>query len=184
MASQKISELLATSVLATDEIPVNQGGITKKITAGSLINTWFLARKMVDQTINNSVVLVDDSDLRFPVNANTKYNFRAKIFYDTVASADFKWRHSGPLVPTLVRIARNTIVPGGTSFADISVDLAFSAADVVVTGGAGLGGYVTLHGIIQTGISSGTFVFQWAQNTAQLADTTVRAGSYIEWMVL
>jgi hypothetical protein len=122
--------------------------------------------------------------LFFAVAANTNYQFRLEVLFDTGTTPDFKYRHSGPAGATLVRITQQDAAPGDTALG-YSVATAFSAADVAVAGGAVTnGGYVKLTGIIQNGANAGTFRFQWAQNNSSGTATTVRAGSYIEYSVV
>jgi hypothetical protein len=140
--------------------------------------------KTSDETITNDATLNNDSQLFFTVAANTTYQFRLEVLFDSGSTPDFKYRHSGPANPTLVRITQQDSPPGSTTLT-YSVATAFSAADVVVNGGAVTnGGYVKLTGIIQNGANAGTFRFQWAQNNSSGTATTVRAGSYVEYAVV
>lgn len=146
------------------------------------LGLWSTVRKTADETISSDAVLGDDAVLKFAMLANTKYTFRARIFFDTSAAADFKYRHSGPAAPTLVRIHRRELNSGGTADLASTVDTAYSSADIAITSVLGTdGGYIELDGIIHNGANAGDFVFQWAQNTSDASNTTVRAGSYIEW---
>lgn len=147
-------------------------------------NLWTGVNKTVDETVTSSTTLHDDATLHFSMTANTKYQLRGKIFFDTVAAADFKWRHSGPAAPALIRIFRQWISPGQSAFEGMEVDTAFSIADLAVTGSGTTGGYVELDGLIHNGPNTGDFVIQWAQNSSNAGATTVRAGSYLEWRLL
>lgn len=145
---------------------------------------WTLVNKVSDESRTSNATLADDSALIFPMAANSKYTFRGTIFFDTGASGDFKWRHSGPASPTLVRLVRQWIIPGGTAFAGIAVDQAYSSADLALTGTGTNGGVVWIEGIIQNGVNAGNFAFRWAQNTSDAVSTIVRAGSYLEWALV
>jgi hypothetical protein len=120
-----------------------------------------------------------DNTLKFTMTANTKYRFRAVIFYDTGATEDFKWRHNGPASPTLVVIRRQSILPAGTTYNAIAIDAAYSAADVVMAGTSAGAGFIEFDGIIFNGANAGDFLFEWSQNTSGGVATIVRAGSYI-----
>lgn len=109
---------------------------------------------------------------------------RGRIFFDTNATADFKWRHVGPALPTLVRILRDWVVPGATTYAGIAVDTAFSAADLAVLTTGTNGGWIEFDGIVHVGVAGGMFAFAWAQNTTNVGAATVRAGSYLEYMTV
>lgn len=144
---------------------------------------WTTIKKSADTTRTNNT-LSNDPDLQFAMTAATKYAVRGKVFFDTNATADFKWRHVGPGSPALMRIRRNWIVPGATAIAGIAVDVAFSAADLAVLTAATNGGWIEFEGIVHCGVAGGTFAFAWAQNTTNAGATIVRAGSYLEYMQL
>ena len=140
--------------------------------------------KSADTSRTATTTLSADPDLQFPMVASAKYWIRLAVFFDTTAAADFKWRHNGPASPTLVRLLRRWIIPGGTAEAGIAVDTAFSAADLSVVGTGTTGGTVTLEGVVTNGLNAGTFSFSWAQNTSDAGNTIVRAGSTLEYMKL
>jgi hypothetical protein len=144
-------------------------------------NLWTTVRKAADTSRSANVTLAADPDLTFTMAANTRYSIRARIYFDTTAAADFKFRTSGPATPTLVRIARSHVVPGTTAMV-VAVDVAYSAADVALTGTGTTGGYIDIDAVIVNGATAGAFQFLWAQNTSDAGATIVRAGSYLEWM--
>jgi hypothetical protein len=116
--------------------------------------------------------------------ANTKYQFKLEVFFDSGTTPDFKWRHSGPTSPTLVRIVERGSAPGSTTLS-FNVATAYSSSDNALTSSsATTGGYVSLEGIIHNGVNAGDFHFQWSQNSSSTTATTVRAGSYIEYGVV
>lgn len=147
-------------------------------------SAWTTVKKTGDQSVTNNATLFDDAALRFAMLANTKYAIRGRIYFDTGATGDFKWRHVGPSSPALVRIRRQNILPGTTAWANIAVDTAYSAADIALAGTGTNGGYIEFEGIIQNGAAAGEFKFQWAQNTANGTPTVVRAGSHLEYAVI
>ena len=141
-----------------------------------------LVSKTADQSITSDNTLNNDSQLLFPMLANTKYQFKLEVFFDTGTTPDFKWRHTGPASPTLVRIVERGSVPGSGTLS-FNIATAYSTADNTLTSTSGTtGGYVTLEGIIHNGANAGDFHFQWSQNSSSATATTVRAGSYIEYV--
>ena len=140
--------------------------------------------KSLDTTRTTTTTLSADPDLQFSMVASAKYWIRLAVFFDTTAAADFKWRHNGPASPTIVRLLRRWIVPGGTAEAGIAVDTAFSAADLAVLSAGINGGIVSLEGVVTNGLNAGTFSFSWAQNTSDAGNTIVRAGSTLEYAKL
>jgi hypothetical protein len=159
------------------------GEISSHTHAGGAGSAWTTVKKAGDTGRTNNT-LANDPDLAFTMNASTKYAVRGKVFFDTNATADFKWRHVGPALPTLARINRDWIVPGTTAYAGIAVDVAFSAADLAVLTTGTNGGLITFEGIVHVGAAGGTFAFAWAQNTTNVGAATVRAGSYLEYMTV
>ena len=53
-----------------------------------------------------------------------------------------------------------------------------------VTGAGSTGGFLDMDITWQNGANAGTFALQWAQNSSGGNATTVRAGSYLEYMTL
>lgn len=149
-----------------------------------LVDSWITVRKISDEIITADNVLTADAALSFAMVAGRKYLVRGRIFFDTTANADIKFRHAGPSSPVLVRIARKAIAPGATADSNVAVDTAFSASDIAVTGSGTDGGTFSFEGIVHNGANAGTFAIQWAQNVSDAGNTTVRAGSYLEYRPL
>ncbi len=128
-------------------------------------------------------MLAVDAVLKFPMVAAGVYALRGKLFWDCSATADFKWRHTGPASPTSVRIYRYTVGPAAGALGNLLTDAAYSAADLAVATAAGTtGGYATFEGCIVNGVNAGDFAISWAQNTSDVGATTLLAGSYLEYM--
>lgn len=163
-------------------------------TGGAWVQDIFRRRdefiiKPVNETRTNTATLQTDDVLRFQLLANTKYHLRVDLHFDTGTLSDFKWRHTGPESPTLVRLRRQWLAPGGSEWDGIACDVEYSQSDLVILGvgsPAGItGGVVLVEGVIHNGASSGPFAIQWAPNTAQPAEqTTVYAGSTLEFQVV
>lgn len=147
----------------------------------TLLGLWTTVSRTTDATAKTSnTTLSADDTLKFAMGANKKYQVRARIFYITGGTPDFKWRHSGPASPTRIALSRRTIAPGATSNSNIALDTAYSSADVAVDGAAGTG-CVYIDGIVENGANAGDFEFHWAQNTSNGTGTYTIAGSYIEY---
>ena len=146
-----------------------------------LPNKFTTIIKPIDTTITRNSNLNDDLHLLFPMTANTNYVFRLKAFFDTDVVSGFKYRHTGPTDPTLVRILCKEIAPAALIEA-MRIDIGYSLVDWTITSLLDkTGGLVTMEGIIQNGENDGDFVFRWAQNISSDNATTVLAGSFIEW---
>lgn len=142
-----------------------------------------IVNKVNDQTKTANVTLANDSELTFPVAANTKYRFRVVAFFDTTANADLKFALACPASPTLVRVQRHTIIPAATALSNIGV-LTACGASTALTGTGTTGGQIELEGIIHNGANAGIVALQWAQNTSDAGASIMRAGSYLEYQAV
>lgn len=143
----------------------------------------FFARKAADQTVNNSIVLVNDSDLVVAnLLANATYVFRGYIIYSSTtatpdmrmaftipAGAAMNWNPNGMDTTTTsdsgpVRMSSST---GGTTlFKSVGT---VAATDVVALP----------SGIVAVGATPGSLQFMWCQNAATVENTIVRANSWL-----
>lgn len=143
-------------------------------------DTWTPVIKVADETIILDATLHQDNALVFPVISGNIFHFRGVVFFDTTAAADFQWRLFGPGTPSLLRLKRSWILPGDTAYNGIKVDTAYSGGGIPLVSAGTNGGYVQFEGILIEN-TSGNVKFQWAQNTSDVGNTTVLAGSYIEY---
>jgi len=175
---------IVTSIVAGTNVSISTSTGQVTINASASAGGRTIVYKTTDESRTNTTTIADDSQLFFSVTANTQYQFKAEIFFDTGTTPDFKYRHAGPAAMNLVRIVRRDSIPGSGSLS-YNMDTAFSASDITLTSVSGTnGGYISLEGILHTGVNAGTFSFKWAQNTSSATATTVLAGSYIEYGVV
>lgn len=162
-------------------------GLARKVTDNALSRrlarataSWLTIVKPSDETTNTDTTLSNDSKLQFGVAASTKYRFRFVIFYDTPTAADFKYDVNGPGSPTLVLIDTFSLAPGATAWVITrNSSFAFGPNSIVET--SGTIGRIEISGILHNGTTAGTVAFRWAQNSSNGSNTTVRAGSYVEY---
>jgi hypothetical protein len=152
------------------------------VTGATGPNNWTMLAKAADESTANDTTLSDDATLKFSMVANTKYRVRAVVFFDTVSAADFKYGLAGPAAPTLVRCFRVHTDAGGVP-SELALDTALPAT-VSLTGNGSTGGYVQFEMTFHNGANAATFAFQWAQNTSNGSNTTVRAGSWMEYQTV
>jgi hypothetical protein len=163
-----------TLALVDQGVPADEADLT-------ISTAWQTLSKAANEARQSTDTLANDATLLFPVAASTKYRVRGRVFFDTTAAADFKYGFAVPASPTLVRIVRSDTVAGGTP-AEIAVDVA-NVTTVTLAGTGTTGGYVAFEYLLHNGTTAGTWSFQWAQGTSTAADTTVLAGSYIEYSI-
>ena len=130
-------------------------------------------------------MFADDAELLLPVLANTTYMIQGVIFFTTSATPDFKFQLTGPASPTDVTVRGSRYAVEGTSTNGTRgefVDVALSVPRAVVGTNSGSDGYVDFRMRLENGANAGTVVLQWAQNTSDAADTTVLAGSHLNYI--
>jgi hypothetical protein len=139
-------------------------------------------RKTANETVNNSASFQDDDELFFPVRANEIWDVEASIRYDSSTTADIKWRFTvpGSGVAGTGSGLIHRLTGGASGLAD---DVVEPMSDLTRTpsGGIGIGTEAPMHirMLIVVGDTDGNIVYQWAQNTAALSNTSVRNGSWI-----
>jgi hypothetical protein len=134
------------------------------------------AYKTSDETVNNSSTLQDDDFMALTVAASTKYEMRLYVIYNSGTTPDFK------LGWTLPTGATNTY---RYDYFDTGASPQKLYSSTVPTTGLAFGGiaadiYVLFTGTVSISTTAGTMQVQWAQNTPTVANTTVRAGSFLK----
>jgi hypothetical protein len=134
--------------------------------------------------INNSTTLVTDGTMQFAVAAAATYIIEGILIYDCAAAADLKMRfnYSGTgtgefATPVLTTAATSSATNQG-NFAARDINSNFACGGY----GVGTGSLAALAyrgTLIAT--AAGTFSIQYAQNTADVSDLIVRAGSHLSY---
>jgi hypothetical protein len=178
--SMRITHGHSGNAIASDMGPAIKAGSSVDASNNIQVAGQFFGKitKIADQNRTGTTTLADDDTLLVRVAANQQFIIRGKVFFDTIAAGDFKYGFSIPASPTLVRIRRLDCVAGGTP-AFRAVDVA-NVATQSLAGTGTTGGYVEFVYLLHNGANAGNWAFQWAQDTSDGSNTTVRAGSYIE----
>jgi hypothetical protein len=139
-----------------------------------------------DITRNNTVSLADVADLLLIGSAGGKYNFEAFLEYDSSTVADAKFGISAP-TGTTGRIAERSVT---LATASTTGDFDFSTQALntgISVGGAGAGTKICCRfsGWVQfpDESDSGSVMYvkvQFAQNTAEVSNTVLYTGSWIQ----
>lgn len=137
--------------------------------------------KSADETVNNVVVLQNDDELFFNVVAGQKYIFSVNLIHTSAsATPDIA---VGFTFPTGTMNWLGTGLDTAAAASTASVRIAGTAGAASGTS-IGFGVLTSTSGLQITGSYScttgGTVRLQWAQNTATVADTTVKAGSSLQ----
>lgn len=177
--SATIADLTATDATITNATITNATITALTATTLNGKNIWKLAYKATDQSKTSDTTLANDTNLIFnPITSGKKYAIRGRIFFDTAATPDFKYRLGGSATITPLRIFTKHVVPGTTVLVN-AIETAFPTTTQAVTGTGTTGGYIEIDGEF-TVTGTGTIALQWAQNTSNASATKVLAGSYLE----
>lgn len=135
-----------------------------------------LIRKTVDQLVNNSVVLVNDTELLFQGMANSTYLFLFQLYLESSAVADWMGWFTYPAG------AAYRAMGVKQSTADAMVALTTYQGEIITVGGSGIGTPrlgLQLIGFIAIGMTAGAITLQWAQDVAEASNTKVLANSLL-----
>jgi len=142
---------------------------------------WTPVVKTSSQNVASSTTLVDDSELVVPVLANTDYLIRAVLLISSGAGG-FQISCNGPASPNAVYpqsfsnpSAGNFNITAGSALLTYGSTLAANSA--VGT----LRAVLPMNFYLSNGANAGNFVIQFTQNSSNLANTTMLAGSYLEY---
>jgi len=126
--------------------------------------------KTADQIVNNSVVLVNDLELFFPIGVNEIWAFILFLLHNTTAVADIKFNVAGPAG------CQEWIQQQNAN------DMVENQDQVGV--GRGADAFMMMAGLAKNGALAGNVVIQWAQNVLEVSDTEVLIGScLVAWQV-
>lgn len=127
-----------------------------------------IVEKQSNQTVNNSVTLVNDTALFFAMAASRRYYWVLRFRFDADSTPDIKITFT---------------VPSGAEGQhrrdlDNNTELNYGATGSL-TGSTGNPRQGFSTGWVKTGGTVGNLQFQWAQNTADASDTIVKEGSVL-----
>jgi hypothetical protein len=140
-----------------------------------------VVRKTADEVISNTTTLQNDDVLLLPVAANTTYEFVMMVGFGASTVADFKWALTFPAgVTAHVHDIRQDTATLTTYI--LGATTGYASGTAIAIGGTGAASFRTiwLRALIIVTSTAGTLQFQWAQNTAEVSNATVRAGSYLK----
>lgn len=134
----------------------------------NVLETWTSVFKMADESRISTIVPADDSELQIALDAASVYVFRLHVFVEE--GCHYSLAYTGVLTSVHVFHADQKT---GSAF-KTETDLTLPANESVNATAT-----LLMHGALVTD-TAGTLHFQWAQHTAGLTPTVVKAGSYLE----
>jgi len=135
-------------------------------------------RKAVDETVNNSAVLQNDDTFVVAVAANSVWvaELYLGVYGDT--TADIQFDFTGPAGSTIHWGFKGQAIT--VSGAEAPARDLFGSPPALTNSGADSNNHlIILVAVISNGATPGNLTFRWAQNTATVADTKVKAGSVL-----
>lgn len=146
---------------------------------GMMANPVTIVRKTADQTVNNSIVLVNDTHLKLTIAASEIWLVQLFLLRVGNATADF---NMGWSYPTGCSIYWGTVPDNIYNFWEAISTTPYALRIQTDTWSIGDGTAITgniITAIVINGVNSGTLNFQWAQNTQTVANTKVLTNSYL-----
>ena len=128
-----------------------------------------LRKKTANETVNNSTTLQDDDHLvGYSLAADRYYRINGILHMDGTLAADMKFAlvfTNAPQKALLYTDGGSSSTPGST------ISVSFVATEV----------FIKVTGYFRSNATTGgTMKLQWAQDTAEVSDLTVREGSWLE----
>lgn len=137
------------------------------------------ARATADRTVNNSTTLVNAAGLVVPVDRDAIYRVTGMIIYNSGTAPDLKLGWAAPAGATLAWTS-DGISTGATTIVSSVYRGAHDLAATGLAGGNSGNDMVAMpEGLLTTGNTAGNLQLRFAQETATVADSTIRAGSWI-----
>lgn len=128
--------------------------------------------KPTDETVNNSATLQNDDDLSFAIEANDEWTFRFIAQANSGVAPGLQFAVTAPAGAIC-----------DISYIDAEGSVTASNVGCGATSGLMTGNGTTdvyeIVGSIRNGATAGDVQLQWAQNTVDISNTTIYAGSYV-----
>ena len=165
------------------------GGVGRGYKQGANDPEWTgvfptIVLKASDETVNNSLALQNDDDLLFAIGANEDWVFQFTIFCNSAIAADTKFAITVPGAGTFLIWGVGQVYLNNTAAITWVSPVTVSGTAKII-GGIGTNLQVVITGSVSNGANAGNVQLQWAQNTADVSDTKVLAGSSLTaWEVV
>lgn len=150
------------------------------LSASSIASTSLPTRvvKAANQSRNTTTTYADDDTLLFSVAANKVYVVRIHVEY-TLGAGGAKFQLAGPASTTVKSL---TMINTGSPA--LSANPSGTLSQVIVNdSNFGMTNAFVVQAIVRT-TNAGTLSLQWAQSSSNGANSTVLAGSHIEYVTL
>lgn len=139
------------------------------------------ATKTANEPVTSSTTLQNDDELLVAVEANAMYDVLLHLLHDSATAGDVVIGWSGPSGATMNwgMIGAQVTTTSSTTVPDVTMPALTIAQTNALGGGASIGTYCLVHGVLTTAGTAGTLNFRWAQNSSNATASNVRAGSQL-----
>jgi len=138
-----------------------------------------IVRKAADQTVNNSIALVNDTHLLFAVGTNETWEFTLVLRYNSNAAADIDFAITVPAASTL-----NWAIMGISPAQAPQFGVVIVSADRYSAFGKTADYLAIIKGVAITAGTAGNVQLQWCQDTQDVSDTKVLEDSVLTaWQI-
>jgi hypothetical protein len=136
--------------------------------------------KTANQSVNNSVALVNATGLVVPLPAaSTSYRIDAWIPYNSSTVADIKLGFTAPALATYKFAGPGLAFNAASNIGDGEFGFA-STAGTITFGGSGGDVAFRLVGTVITGVATGNLQLQFAQGFVEVSNTTILADAWLK----
>ena len=149
------------------------------------LTRWITVPKTENETRTSDTAIAADNTLKFTIPANGKATIRGRVYFSAHATPDIKYRlNVAGVTPAYayIHIKEHFIDQTDRAPAEYSYS-AFPTATTTLTSPSTNYGVIEFSIVIHSDGTQRDFTFQWAQNTSSINPTTVREGSYIEYIL-
>lgn len=147
--------------------------ITPNIPGTQIDSVTQVIKKATTQNVNNSTTLVNDAELKYPLQANQEYYFECALSYQGLDTAGIKFAFTVPTGSTLRWAPANSIKIDTADAIVIQEAITASGTSVDFGSATLTRRNLLINGYVLCGSTDGDLQLQWAQNTAQVANTAV-----------
>lgn len=147
---------------------------------------YAFVRKSVNESLNTNTVLQNDDVLFAPLPTAGIFGFALDIFYDGPDAGDIKFAFTAPAGATGIYAAHAISTAGAAAVGTGQFGGTTTFPNTLICGTTGTGTplLAIIKGEITMGGTAGNLQLQWAQNTSDATNTTVRARSRMEvWRI-
>lgn len=141
---------------------------------GSIVYVY----KTADESVTSSATIQDDDHISFSLNAYETWELNGELQADNVSNnVDIKIAWQFPAGATARFYVTGIQDAGGNAIQGNGL-ITGSNTPKTIQINSGVSSLISVRGIIKMGSTSGTLKLRWAQGTANLSTTTLRAYSY------